>query len=216
MARNLKDIYVGVKHNDEERRENDLYETPPLATYILHKYGEIPKGRILEPCAGRGNIAIELQRCGCNVEAKDLNEYSNYHFSVETGVDVLTTDNSEKIYTSLITNPPYHKDLPRKITQLGVEQFDYTAMFVRLTFLEGTKRKKIFDKYPPSKIIIFSDRIKFKANVKDEPISRDEQIGGMICYMWIIWNKSAKQKIEWISLENEYDEWFEHYNATKT
>ena len=61
MAQNLKDIYVGVKKNDPNRNKNDLYPTPPLATYVLKKYVNLPR-IIIEPCAGRGNISIELLR----------------------------------------------------------------------------------------------------------------------------------------------------------
>lgn len=215
--KDISSVYVGVKKDDENRREYDLYETPPLVTYILHKYTAIP-AKVVEPCAGRGNIAIELKRCGYDVKAYDLNKHDNYHYPVETGQDVLLLPKVEG-YEGFITNPPYFKDLPRKIAEKGIAEYDYTALFVRLTFLEGQKRKELFTKYPPSDIIILSDRVKFEPNLIREPIDAQDQIGGMICYMWIIWNKNSDNlhtEMRWVSLKEEYDEWRSHYEGTST
>ena len=54
MATNLTDIYTGVKKDDANRRQNDFYPTPPLATFVLGKYCKPPKN-IVEPCAVRKN-----------------------------------------------------------------------------------------------------------------------------------------------------------------
>ena len=216
MANNLKDIYVGVNKTDKDRRTEDLYETPPLATYLLHKYAPPPVKEVVEPCAGRGSISIELQRCGYDVISRDLNRHPNNLLRIETGYDVLDTKYDRAKQKALITNPPYFKDLPRKIYEKGATEFAYTALFVRLTFLEGIKRKALFEKYPPNNIIICSDRIKFKPGLIEEPIEMEDQIGGMIAYAWIVYNPAATgQEIKWISLKDEYPEWRLHYEKTK-
>lgn len=215
MAKNLTDIYVGVKFNDPNRNENDLYPTPPLATYILQKYVDLPK-KIVEPCAGRGNISIELLRHGFDVMSFDLYEYDNILCSITTGVDVLDLQKPEG-YEALVTNPPYHKDLPRKIAEKGVAEYDVTALFVRLTFLEGKKRKKLFTNNPPSDIIFLSDRIRFETGLL-EPVEKSDQIGGMIAYCWVVFDKrkeDRKTKLHWVLLEEEYDEWRQKYEALK-
>jgi hypothetical protein len=211
MARNLTDIYVGVKQNDVNRKRNDFYPTPPLATFILHKYIELPRN-IVEPCAGRGNISIELLRHGYNVQSYDLNEYENSLCPIVTGQDVLTLEKPQNAQ-ALVTNPPYHKDLPRLIAEKGVAEYDLTALFVRLTFLEGKKRRKLFTDHPPCDILFLSDRLRFDSN-SIEPINKNEQIGGMIAYMWIVFRKNHRgpTNLRWISLEDEYDEWRRHYD----
>lgn len=211
MANNLADIYVGVKQNDPNRNKNDLYPTPPLATYILHKYIKLPKN-IVEPCAGRGNISVELERCGYNVRSFDLYDYEPKLTRITTGQDLLLL-NKQPGYNALVTNPPYHKDLPRKIAEKGIQEYDVTAMFLRLTFLEGKKRKELFTLHPPSDIIILSDRIKF-ANGIIEAIEKKDQIGGMIAYMWIVFRKyhATDTRMRWVCLEDEYDEWRQHYD----
>ena len=215
MTKNLKDIYSGVNKADKNRRTNDFYPTPPLAVWCLNKYSDVPKN-IIEPCAGRGNISIELKRNNKTVFSRDLHEYENSLVDIETGFDVLNSPIHE-IATGLITNPPYHKDLPRKIAQLGIDNYDYTALLVRLTFLEGKKRRKLFNKHPPSQIIIFSDRLKFGEYSSGEPIEKEDQIGGMICYCWLVWSKNSNEKtaVKWISLEDEYSSWRSHYDQMR-
>lgn len=211
MARSLTDIYVGVKKDDPNRKENDFYPTPPLATYILCKYVRPPQN-IVEPCAGRGNISIELERNGHNVRSFDLNTYEDNLVNIKTGVDVLSLERPQG-YDGLVTNPPYHKDLPRKIAEKAVAEYPYVAMFVRLTFLEGKKRKKLFTKHPPSDMIFLSDRIRFGASLV-EPIEKKDQLGGMIAYCWVIFKKghAGPTNLRWVCLEDEYDEWRLHYD----
>jgi len=212
VAKNLTDIYVGVNKGDPNRKENDFYPTPPLATYILCKYVRPPQN-VVEPCAGRGNISIELERNGHNVKSFDLNTYDNSLVNIKTGVDVLEHERPSG-YDGFITNPPYHKDLPRKIAEKAVKEYPYVAMFVRLTFLEGKKRKKLFTNHPPSDIIFLSDRINFGSGLI-EPINKAHQLGGMIAYMWIVWDKRTRNEstnLHWVALDDEYDEWRTHYD----
>ena len=89
-------------------------------------------------------------------------------------------------------------------------------MFLRLTFLEGKKRKKLFTNNPPSDIIILSDRVRFSED-HIEPIEKEDQIGGMIAYAWFIWDKrsykNGNTKMQWVQLEDEYDQWRQSYNS---
>jgi len=214
MAKNLFDTYSGVKKDDPKRNKNDLYPTPPLATYILHKYVDLPT-KIVEPCAGKGNISIELQRCGYDVKSYDLYEYEDALVNIETGQDVLNLKRPDG-YTALVTNPPYHKDLPRKIAEKSVAEYDVTALFVRLTFLEGKKRKELFTNNKISDIIFLSDRINFGSN-KLEPVEKNEQIGGMIAYCWVVFRRNDihdSTKLHWVRLDEEYDEWRKHYEES--
>lgn len=216
MARNLRDIYAGVDKKDTNRRSNDFYPTPPLATYILHKYADVPK-RVIEPCAGRGNISVELERNGYEVRSFDLEQYEESLTTVCVGQDVMQLEKQEG-FEGAVTNPPYHKDLPRKIAEKLVSEYDFVAMFVRLTFLEGKKRKKLFTDNTPSDIIFMSDRIRFIESTT-EPIERKDQLGGMIAYCWVVWNKNAPHhntKCSWVCLDDEYDEWREKYNKRTT
>jgi hypothetical protein len=217
MAKNLADIYVGVKGKDPDRHEGDFYPTPPIATHVLTRLSSVPE-RVIEPCAGRGNIAVELARKGHDVRCFDLIDYQEKLISVKSEQNVLDLEKQEG-YTGLVTNPPYHKDLPRKILEKALGEYDYVAMFLRLTFLEGKKRQEIFSKFPPTQIIFFSDRLRFLAG-KREPIERNEQFGGMIAYAWFIWRKEdfgKNTKCDWVLAERDYfDEWREWMTKRET
>lgn len=217
MAKGLTDIYVGVKKNDENRHKNDLYPTPPLATYaLLATLGARIPQIIIEPCAGRGHIAAELRRSGRKVSAYDLHAYDNLVSDVIPEVDATTLSLHGHLH-GVVTNPPYHKDLPRILTEKFIREYDFTAMFVRLTFLEGKKRKKLFTSHPPSDIIFLSDRVNFgpAGLLPTEPVEKKDQIGGMIAYMWIVWDKNAEHrntKTHWAMLEDLYDDWRLRYD----
>jgi len=211
MASNLRDIYVGVNRNDPNRNTNDLYRTPPIATYLLCKYSNPPK-KIVEPCAGFGNIASELIRNGRDVVCYDLNEYPQAIVPVTTGVNALDLPKVVG-YDGLITNPPYKSDFPRILAEKSIADYDYTAMLLRLTFLEGVRRKALFDKQPPSQMIFFSDRIRFDSS-EIEPVEKKEQIGGMVAYAWFVWaNEPEWTGAKWVCMNEEYDEWRQNYET---
>lgn len=210
MASNLFDIYSNVNTADETRKDNDFYPTAPIATYALCKYGNVPKN-ILEPCAGRGNISIELERNGHIVTSHDLYSYDNCHVKVTPGIDVF----GEKIsgIQGMVTNPPYFKGLPVKILQHSINNYDYSAILVRLTFLESKSRFKLFKNQKPTQLIFFSDRLRFGL-FDHEPVELDDQLGGMIAYCWVIFDKTQTgTKVDWVMLEDEYEEWRQKYDS---
>ena len=96
----------------------------------------------------------------------------------------------------IITNPPYKYAAEfvkhaLDISANGVK----VAMFLKLTFLEGGKRKQLFDKYPPKKIYVFRNRIDcWKDGIKPAKPSK------AVCYAWFIWAKGyrGKPQIDWI------------------
>lgn len=218
MASNLRDIYIGVNKSDKNRSTNDFYPTPPLATYVLVSTvgKEMPK-KILEPCAGRGHISIELIRNGFEVTSCDLNHYENCLVPVKSGIDALELP-FQGAGIGIVTNPPYFKNLPHKMAEKFVNEYDFVAFFVRLTYLEGKRRKKIFTDHPPSDIIFLSDRINFgpTATNQSEPVEMNEQIGGMIAYAWVIWNqKKSGQQFHWALLEDYYPAWRKQFDVKK-
>lgn len=211
MAKSLKDIYVGVKKNDANRKDHDFYPTPPLATFALVKYGNVPE-RILEPCAGKGNISVELMRNGHAVVSKDLIEHKDPLVDISTGCDALSY--VDKSVDGVVTNPPYFNNLPALIAEHSINNYNYAALLVRLTFLEGKKRHELFKKHPPSKLIIFSDRVRF-GDFDTEPVEAADQLGGMICYCWVVWDKrETKTSIKWVRLTDLYDEWRQNYDSS--
>ena len=67
-------------------------------------------------------------------------------------------------------------------------------MFLKLTFLEGQKRRKFFDSYPPKTVYVFSKRINCARN-GDFSVKQSA-----VCYAWFVWVKGWKGEtvVKWI------------------
>lgn len=130
-------------HCDHDRQAEDYYATEPAATDWLCKLEEF-KSPILEPSCGEGHISKRLMAHGYDVVSRDL---------VDRGfgevADFLYMNN-EKWEGDIITNPPYafaqeFVEQALKMIQPGRK----VAMFLKLTFLEGKKRRPLFQNAPP-------------------------------------------------------------------
>ena len=130
-------------HCDHDRQAEDYYATEPAATDWLCKLEEF-KSPILEPSCGEGHISKRLMAHGYDVVSRDL---------VDRGfgevADFLYMNN-EKWDGDIITNTPYafaqeFVEQALKMIQPGRK----VAMFLKLTFLEGKKRRPLFQNAPP-------------------------------------------------------------------
>ena len=102
----------------------------------------------------------------------------------------------EKWEGDLITNPPYN--IAQKFVEHSlkvVPEGNKVAMFLKLTFLEGQARRKMFEKYPPKTVYVFSKRIKCAKGGDFNAFS-----SSAVAYAWFVWEKGFKGKpqIEWI------------------
>lgn len=196
---NLKYAYV-ISTNSETRKKNDYYPTAPLATMcLLREYGKYIKSPVWEPAAGRGWISEVLQDNGYQVTSTDLYEYDSF-VPVEFGIDYLEATSDCR---SIITNPPYKNGLAQKFIEKSIQESDFSAFFLRLTFMESLSRHKLFTKHPPS-VLVFSRRM----NCQEEKFGTfDGQIGGMVAYAWYVWGKDVPSgTIQWIDPKEIVDE----------
>ena len=134
-------------HSERERGIYDYYATDPKAVKNLLRFESFSKD-ILEPACGGGHISKVLEDFGYNVESVDIvnRGYSGQH----TAQDFF--ERKEIWNGDIVTNPPY------KFAAEFVEHaLDVTAeghkiaMFLKLTFLEGEKRRKLFQNNPPKR-----------------------------------------------------------------
>ena len=72
------------------------------------------------------------------------------------------------------------------------------AVFLKLTFLEGKRRKPFFRDNPPRKIHVFSSRASV---AKDGDFTAIPNNGNAIAYAWFVWEKSYKGEtvVDWIN-----------------
>lgn len=174
---------VGVSVDKENRETNDFYPTPALG--ILALIGaERFHGTIWEPAAGDGAISQMLEDFGYTVISTDLIDRGY----CEHGVNFFTE--TQPRAPNIVTNPPY-----KYATEFVQHSLSLTtgkvAMLLRLSFLEGNKRAKLFKHHPPARVWVFSRRLKFH-----RPGWIDSGAGGMVAYAWFVWDHGYKGKPE--------------------
>lgn len=192
---NAKSIFVcngASNHTEEERQQDDYYATEPKA---IHKLCEVEKfsPTVWECACGGGHLVKALQEKGYKVFASDI---------VDRGcpkakrLDFFKCSNCER---DIITNPPYK--YAKEFVEHALDIADNgrkVAMFLKLTFLEGKARRKMFEKYPPKKLYVFSERVMCAKNGDFEGMKAGG--GSAVAYAWFIWEKgyTGKTTVDWI------------------
>lgn len=195
---NSKSTFVTLgasSHTEHDRAEHDYYSTDPKALEIfLDKIKEdniTLHNKIWESACGEGHLSKVLENRGYQVFSSDL---------VDRGFgkvqDFLNYENQNKLSVDILTNPPYNKAQEFVEKALDVIQDDYyVVMFLKIQFLEGKERRKLFDKYPPKYIYVNSARQICYLNG-----DMSKKMSSATCYCWYIWEKGWKGEpiIRWI------------------
>lgn len=181
-------------HADHDRQDHDYYATEPSCVDDLVKIlGTQMSGRVWEPACGELHISNRLKELIPGIEIKN-SDIIDRNIGCEI-IDFLKYDGENSFDGDIVTNPPY------KYAQEFVENSmksitdgHYVCMFLKITFLEGQKRRKMFDKYPPLAVHVYSKR-------KSCAIGGDfDKSGGAICYAWYVWKKGwhGSTELKWI------------------
>ena len=199
-------IAGGNPKND--RVEHDFYATDPIAVEKLLLQYSINGTEILEPCVGNGNIANALQnfyKHNFNITGIDIVDRGYPNTIVQ---DFLTWETDKK-FDCIITNPPFSlaKEFVEKSMELlnegSIEEDGYPngqlIMFLKIQFLEGEKRKELFDKYPPKYIYVFRNRMATWNS--GQPLDPNgKRWATTMCHAWFIWEKGSKTEpiVRWL------------------
>lgn len=180
------------------RTANDYYATNPEAVKMLISAHDFKGKHILEPCVGAGHIAnILTDKYGEEITAIDI---------IDRGYpNTIVTDflqwKSDKLYDTIITNPPYSlaKEFIFKCMEL-LTSGGQLAMFLRINFLETVNRKELFDTYPPKYIYVFRKRMPIFNNGIELDPSTGKPWATTLCNAWFIWCKGSQTEpiIRWI------------------
>ena len=181
-------------HTKEERQVDDYYATEPRAVEILLEQ-ETFHPYIWECACGEGHISKVLEANGYKVKSSDIVDrgYDGTEIVDFLNVKKQTQDFSRDI----ITNPPYKyaKEFVEKALEISMDSTKI-AMFLKLTFLEGQARRKMFEANPPARIYVFSGRVKCAKNGDFESIG-----SSAVAYAWFVWEKGFKGEpvIRWVN-----------------
>lgn len=135
-------IGAGV-YATHERQKEDYYATEPKATEWLCKLVQF-EGKILEPSCGEGHISKVLEKHGYDVTSRDLIDRGYGEVA-----DFLSVDN-RSFDGNIVTNPPYKyaQEFIEKSLQI-IPEGKKVAMLLKLTFLEGKRRRELYKSCPP-------------------------------------------------------------------
>ena len=175
-------------HSNEERQEDDYYATEPRATELLldeEKFDEW----VLEPACGQGHMSDVLVSRGYKVLSCD---------KVDRGYGVVKNFfDFTSWHGDIVTNPPYKfsKEFVEHALEI-IEPGHKVAMFLKLQFLEGKQRKKLFLSTPPTVVYVSSKRLNCAKNGRF-----DLQPSSAVAYAWFVWEKGFKGSpiIKWIN-----------------
>lgn len=171
----------------EPRAEHDFYATQPIAATWLMKI-ETLSPKIWECACGEGHLAKPFMQNGYDVLCTDLIDRG---FGTG-GVDFLKCETPFE--GDIITNPPYKyaQDFVEHALNLITENHK-VCMFLKVQFMEGKSRRRLFDTFPPRTIWVSSSRIQCGRNGVFS--------GNMVAYAWYVWEKGFKgtTQLKWFN-----------------
>lgn len=191
---NTKSIFVcngASNHSADERHCEDYYATDPRAIERLCSVERFTS-TVWECACGGGHLVNALRAHGYNVIASDIVDRgcpSSYVY------DFLL---AEQCNYDIITNPPYR--YANEFVEHALEIISSqgkVAMFLKLTFLESKFRRTLFEKHPPIRIWVFSERVQC---AKNGDFDKYKTSSTAVAYAWYIWEKGYKGQptIGWI------------------
>ena len=174
-----------------EREANDFYATDPKALELLLDMEQFDRN-VWECACGQGHLAEVLNARGYLVKSTDLID-RGYG---ESGIDFLKC--TETFDGDIITNPPYKyaKEFVEKALEV-ITDGHRVAMFLKIQFLEGKARRKMFEKYPPKTIYVSSGRLCCALGGDFEKYAKSNAV----TYAWFIWEKgfTGEPTIRWFN-----------------
>jgi len=190
---NKNSIYTSLgasNHTDKEREINDYYATEPKAIELLLEQEEFKN--VWECACGEGHLSKVMEQRGIMGKSTDLID-RGYGDGQVNFLQCLDNWNGD-----IITNPPYkfaEEFVRRAIDLIPVGR--KVAMFMGVQFLEGKKRKKFFEEYPPVRVYVSSSRLNCAMNGDFEKY----HFNSARLYCWYVWEKGFKGNpiIKWIN-----------------
>ncbi|MCM1221586.1 MAG: NAD(P)-dependent oxidoreductase [Lachnospiraceae bacterium] len=186
-------LTLGASKNPKSPREKlDFYATDPKAMELLlekEKFSEV-----WECAVGECHIASVLESHGILRRKSDVVDRMGGGIEV---LNFLSDENNKKWHGDIVTNPPYKYALEFVEKALSlIEEGRKVAMFLRIQFLEGQKRRMLFDREPPKAVYVPSRRLSCAKNGDFKNYGN-----GAVCYAWFVWERGfgGKTVVEWIN-----------------
>lgn len=177
---------VGETRSRLSERDNDLYETPPVAVRALLEVEVLPR-QLWEPACGPGSIVRVLRAFGHEVYATDLVDYSSPDQDA-AGIDFLMEHGSRP--GGVITNPPYR--LAEAFIEHALTLCPNVYMLLRLGFLEGMRRTVLLEHSGLQRIYLFRNRLPMMHRAGWE----GNKSTSRMAFAWYCWRRGYTGPVE--------------------
>lgn len=178
---------MSATNRGAKRKESDFYPTPysAIESFLLN-YGMKTDSKILEPCAGNGNIIRCLRDFGYkNIDAVEIREEEKHNlYELADNVyieDFLKANHLNGRYDVIITNPPFSQALEFIEKSLDiVKPGGLVIMLLRTNFLESKRRFDFWQKHPLTGLYVLHQRPSFTGKGTDAT-----------SYSWFVWRENS-------------------------
>jgi hypothetical protein len=188
---NKKSTYVTLgasNHTDKERQAEDYYATDPKTIAPLFAVEQFDN-MIWECACGEGHLSKAMEEFG-----KDVFSTDKFDRGFGQRCDFLTEH--MEWHGDIITNPPYKyaQEFVQKSIKI-LKEGKKVAMFLKIQFLEGQGRRKLFNESPPKIVYVFSKRQSCAMNGEF-----DKYPTSAVAYAWFVWEKGYKGEtmVRWL------------------
>ena len=183
-------------HSNHEREQHDYYATEPKAIdKLFNALNDRNFHHVWECACGEGHLSKRIKAISPGTQIRN-SDIVKRGFDCDI-IDFLKSNpHPYPIHWHIITNPPYKYAQAFVEKAINIISDGYLAcFFLKLTFLEGQKRRELFAKYPPWKVLVSSARLKCAMNG-----DFDNTGSSAAAYAWFVWEKGycGKTTIEWI------------------
>ena len=178
-----KQFIASCNNRKINAEQNDYYATEPKAVELLLQ-NETFNHYIWECACGAGHISKVLSDAGYDVKSSDIVDRGYPETEIINFLQPDASLTEGEFVGDIITNPPYKyaREFVEKAIEISKDSTKI-AMFLKLTFLEGKARRKLFDKHPPKTVYVFSSRVCCGKNGHFNPSEN------AVAYAWFVWEK---------------------------
>jgi len=200
----------GFTRDKRLRASEDLYTTDQGSferfLFALRRDGVGIGDYVLEPAAGLGDLSYILESRCKEVYSYDKTLYEKalvLKSPIQQGdfLDYNFSQYFDRLQT-IITNPPFMLapefiSRAHSVLKMCSSRDRKIMLLLRLSFLEGQKREKLFTMYPMSYVYVYRSRaLAYSGGVRTKGAS------AAICFAWFIWEvdklSRAEPVIRWI------------------
>lgn len=182
----MANLNTGSAQHALKERGNDLYESPPEAVRALLAVEAVPQV-VWEPACGPGSIVRVLRESGRQVYATDLVNYASRDQD-QSGWDFLMETQLPLGVQGIVTNPPFKNAV--EFVQKARELVPYTAMLLRLAFLESERRRGILEGGDLARIYVFRNRLPMMHRAGQGIAEPERHNSSALAFAWFVWDRT--------------------------